>query len=101
MYTAIVPARPQEEYLLEAVEGVPSQSCPPESVIAVMHGVGANSSAQRSGVRVQWRDDTVLFRGIHQLYSWVTHPGEGRSQLLSEIRALAQHRLPVDGNSNG
>jgi glycosyltransferase involved in cell wall biosynthesis len=56
MYTAIVPARPHEPFLLEAVESLLSQSSPPESVIVVINGVGARDSAvrlkhlERSGV---------------------------------------------------
>jgi glycosyltransferase involved in cell wall biosynthesis len=226
MYTAIVPARPHEPFLLEAVESMLSQSCPPEAVIVVINGVGANDSAirlkhlecsgvvrliatplpsqpavmtkalqlvttplvafldaddlwtggkqaiqvdhltsnceadivvgatieisssqqhvaappsqarlfsactfrmrvferigtpdpaashftwvyrwwflaQRAGVQVQWHNDVVLLRRIHQSNSWVTQPEEGRRQLLKEIRELTQPRPSVEGSSGG
>lgn len=38
MYTAIIPARPDEPYLLEALQSVLHQTSPPESVIVVING---------------------------------------------------------------
>jgi glycosyltransferase involved in cell wall biosynthesis len=44
MYSVVVPARPQEAYLLDALGSIAAQTVPAERVIVVLNGSGADTS---------------------------------------------------------
>ena len=50
MYSVVMPSRPDEPFILEALRSIAEQTVPPERVIVVLNGPGAHESAHISQI---------------------------------------------------
>jgi len=52
--------------------------------------------AENAGIRSLPVNDPVMYRRIHETNSWLTSNGEGRSQLIAELRRVSHDRRGMD-----
>ncbi len=73
MYSVVMPARPREPYLLDALRSIERQTIPPARIVVVINGSGAQSSSLIPDIRDAFPTVDVLTLGVAGMALAVNH----------------------------